>query len=443
LTVVVKGVACVLFHTPGLVVHGSKPSRELAKSGAESPLAATIRQHLRTFAQAVTYPPNQAFIGNLRPQVLFDLPRPWWETPESAARGSGPFGNIWCEDEFWGLLREADSFDLFTDSGGPGSAPLQDGAGNLVGYASPGQEGDASQSASILLENLAAKATGAEALRQLLRQTGMDPSKVQYVLGCGEEAVGDRYQRGGGSLSKAMAEMAGLQNADGSDVKAFCCAPVHAMVLASALIQAGIYHDVVVVGGASLAKLGMKFQGALAHDMPILEDTLAALAILLGPDDGEGHPRLRLDIVGKHDVGIGGAPRALYEALVLAPLQKVGLAIPDVDRYAVELHNPEITEAGGSGNVARTNYRTLASVAVVNGQLAREDVERFERGHGMPGYVPTQGHIPAALPYLAHAAGEMRAGEIQRAMFVAKGSLFLGKMTHLSDGMSILVEAAR
>jgi len=78
LTVVVKGVACVLFHTPGLVVHGSKPSRELAKSGAESPLSATIRQHLRSYAQAVAYAPNQAFIGNLRPQALFDMPRPWW-----------------------------------------------------------------------------------------------------------------------------------------------------------------------------------------------------------------------------------------------------------------------------------------------------------------------------------------------------------------------------
>jgi hypothetical protein len=56
---------------------------------------------------------------------------------------------------------------------------------------------------------------------------------------------------------------------------------------------------------------------------------------------------------------------------------------------------------------------------------------------------PTQGHIPAALPYLAHAAAEMRAGEMQRAMFVAKGSLFLGKMTNLADGMSFLVEAPR
>jgi uncharacterized protein YbaP (TraB family) len=41
----------------------------------------------------------------------------------------------------------------------------------------------------------------------LLALTQTAPEGVDYLLGCGEEAVGDRYQRGGGSLSKAMAEM--------------------------------------------------------------------------------------------------------------------------------------------------------------------------------------------------------------------------------------------
>jgi glycine/sarcosine/betaine reductase complex component C subunit beta len=326
-------------------------------------------------------------------------------------------------------------------AGQSGNVALHDRRGRLVGYVTPGYAGDVSQTADILLENLAAKASGALALRHLLQQTRTPADRVDYVLGCGEEAVGDRYQRGGGSLSKAMAEMAELPNADGVDVKAFCCAPVHATVIGGALVQAGVQENVVIVGGGSLAKLGMKFRGALAHDMPILEDMLAAMAIQVGPDDGRGDPRLRLDVIGKHDVSVGGAPRPLYEALVLEPLRKAGLAIPDVDRYAVELHNPEITEAGGSGNVARTNYRTIASLAVLSGQLPRDGVDGFERAHGMPGYVPTQGHIPAGLPYLAHAREAMRAGTMQRAMFVAKGSLFLGKMTNMADGMSVLVES--
>src|SRR5205823_8084378 len=143
-----------------------------------------------------------------------------------------------------------------------GSVPLQDRDGNLVGYISGAYAGDLSQSADILLENLAAKATGGVALRHLLQQTGTEPERVQYLLGCGEEAVGDRYQRGGGSLSKAMAEMAGLTSADGADVKAFCCAPVHATVLGGALVQARVHDTVVGVGGRSLAQAGMKVPGA-------------------------------------------------------------------------------------------------------------------------------------------------------------------------------------
>ena len=50
------------------------------------------------------------------------------------------------------------------------------------------------------------------------------------MIGSGEEAVGDRYQRGGGNLAKAIAEQAGCVDASGSDVKAFCCGPVHALV---------------------------------------------------------------------------------------------------------------------------------------------------------------------------------------------------------------------
>ena len=60
----------------------------------------------------------------------------------------------------------------------------------------------------------------------------------------------------------------------------------------------------------------------------------------------------------------------------------------------------------------------------------------------MPGFVPTQGHIPAALPYLAHALPRLRDGSLRNAFLIAKGSLFLGKMTNMSDGMSILVDRA-
>ena len=73
----------------------------------------------------------------------------------------------------------------------------------------------------------------------------------------------------------------------------------------------------------------------------------------------------------------------------------------DVDRYAVEMHNPEITEPGGSGDVPRANYRTLAAMAVLRGEIARAGIDRFVAERGMPGFAPTQGHIPAGVPIWA------------------------------------------
>jgi betaine reductase len=58
----------------------------------------------------------------------------------------------------------------------------------------------------------------------------------------------------------------------------------------------------------------------------------------------------------------------------------------------------------------------------------------------MPGFSPTQGHIASAVPFLAHAVDGIRDGRLQRAMFLAKGSLFLGRMTQMSDGVSFVLE---
>ena len=40
------------------------------------------------------------------------------------------------------------------------------------------------------------------ALRKLLRDEQVEPGGIDYVINCGEEAVGDRYQRGGGKPSQ-------------------------------------------------------------------------------------------------------------------------------------------------------------------------------------------------------------------------------------------------
>jgi betaine reductase len=439
--VAVHACSLVLAHAPDLVRHGSKPARELAADA--DGLLASLTEGLRTYDEALAYPPHQALIGNLRPEALWDLPRPWWKRPVEPRR-EGPFGVLVDEAELYRRLEEADAFGLLKLDGSPapnGGLTL-DRAGAIAGSMAGAHDLDESLSASVLLENLACKATGALALEHLLAATGLAAEDVPYVIGSGEEAVGDRYQRGGGNLAKAIAEQAGCVNASGSDVKAFCCGPVHALVVAGSLVASGVYPHVVVVAGGSLAKLGMKFSGALRHGVPVLEDVLAGFAVLVGPP-GDGAPELRLDAVGRHRVGSGSAQQAVLEDLVVEPLQRLGRGILDVERYATELHDPEITEPAGAGNVPSRNYKLIGALAVRRGELPREELDAFERIHGLPGFSPTQGHVASAVPWLPHGLAALRAGEIGSTMLLAKGSLFLGRMTELADGMSILLEPGK
>ena len=430
----VQACSLVLAHAPDLVRHGSKPTREDA--------ADQIAPNLRTFAEALGYPPHQVFLGNLRPEDLWEIERPWWSQPSEAKR-EGPFGVFIDEEELYDRMGAADQFQLFKLDGreADGSLPIYRN-GDRAGAMLRAHELDESLSAPVLLENLACKATGALALEHLLKATGFPADDVQYSIGCGEEAVGDRYQRGGGNLGKAIAEEAGCTNASGSDVKAFCAGPVHALVVAGSLVASGVYDHVVVVAGGSLAKLGMKFSGALRHDVPVLEDVLAGLAVLVGPP-GDGAPAIRLDAVGRHKVGSGSAQQAVLEDLVVDPLARLGRKITDVDRIATELHDPEITEPAGAGNVPQRNYKLIGALAVKKGELPREELDSFEREHGLPGFSPTQGHVASAVPWLPHGLQALRSGELGSTMLVAKGSLFLGRMTELADGMSILLEPGK
>jgi betaine reductase len=472
---VVRAVRYFLAHTPGLVRYGSKPTRELAKDPG---LMTAVAAHLRSYEAAVAYPPNQAFVGAIYPDDLRTYGQPWFKVTEGGARW-GPHGEIMPEEEFYGLLKMCDAFDLVwleeqfsksvrdrlsthprvsqadltrLDEGFPLAAiearissgtqalPLYLRHGRIIGCIHAAHEADSSLAADVLLENLVCKAAATMACRTLLAQTGAEPTTIEYVLNSGEEAVGDRYQRGGGNLAKAVAEMCGCTMATGSDIKGFCCGPVHALAIAAGLVSSQIFRQVVVLGGCSLAKLGMKFQGHLQRAQPILEDMLAGVAILVGADDGRS-PRLRLDSIGRHTVGAGSSQQAIFEHLVATPLQQLGLRFQDIDKYATELHNPEVTEPAGSGNVPLLNYRVIAGLAALRKEITPAEVPQFVRTHGMPGFSPTQGHIASAIPFLGHALDHMLAGTMKRAMFLAKGSLFLGRMTQMADGLSFILES--
>ena len=470
---VIKGISAVLAHAPSLIRYGSKPSREI---GADPGLLPTILAHLWSHREALSYAPHQVFIGTMRPDALRALPTPWLRHPVAADR-FGPFGEILPENELYGLLALADEFGLLALDPGfavevtqglanhpvlhgaslervreagrrdlrealhsAGAMPLFIEGSRMIGAIRRGHDEDESLTAPFLLENLAAKATGALALLHLVSQSGLSAEAVEYVLGCSEEAVGDRYQRGGGNVGKAIAEMAGCGNASGADIKNFCAAPIPALVVGGSLVAAGVFENVAVVGGGSLPKLGMKFRGHLKHQMPILEDALAGIAVWVGRDDGRS-PRIRLDCVGRHAVKAGSSNQAILEALVVQPLARIGRRITDVDIFATELHNPEITVPQGNGDEPLRNYRTLGGLAALRGEIEASQIHAFVLKHGMPGFAPTQGHLASAICFLGHARHMLLAKAVQTVQLFAKGSLFLGMMSRQSDGMSVLIEA--
>ena len=467
---VLSGASAILAHTPGLTRHGSKPSRELAR---DPDLEAAFRASLRTYEQALAYGPHRAFIGALHPRQL--PARPWFSQPANGSARFTSAGEVMPELEFLALMAALDEFSLLTLDralaeraaaalcahpvlGGLSLERLTDAAGDVEAVAAEAgslallangagpraairaaHDADEALSAPVLLENLASKASATLALVHLMESVGIEAGSIEYVLGCGEEAIGDRYQRGGGNLAKAVAAAAGLSNASGADVKNFCAAPLPAIMIASSLVAAGVFSRVAVVAGGSLPKLGMKFQGHLKHGMPILEDVLGGMAVLVDADDGVS-PIVRLDSIGRHRVAAGSSAQQIMEALSVEPLHRAGLTMTDVDDYATELHDPEVTEPQGSGNVPERNYRLIAALAARAGEITREEMPAFVAARGMPGFAPTQGHIASALCYVPHALTRLSAGDAQRVQLIAKGSLFLGRMSEQSDGMSMLIE---
>lgn len=475
---VVKGAAYALVQANSMLLYqGSTQITERLKNEQSEHLKA-LPEHLRSFEDAVSYPPNQAYIGNITPDQLKEIPHPWYENPLAGASRDGKHGEIMPEDEFFGLMKMVDSFDLVLleeafQAGVKGkleSHPILKDikeidklestahsadeiqklvdehdaqplyfAGKLVGCVKKAHEFDEALSSEVMLGNLASKASSVLVLKQLLAKTDLNPVQVDYIIECSEEACGDMNQRGGGNFAKAIGEICGCVNATGSDTRSFCAGPAHALVEAAALVQSGIYSNVVVVGGGCTAKLGMNSRDHIKKGMPALEDMLGAFAVHIGENDGV-NPVIRTDAIGRHKIGSGASPQAVMTAIVTDPLDKIGYKITDIDRYAPELQNPEITEPAGAGNVPMANFKMISALAVKRGDIEKADLMKAVDSFGMPGFAPTQGHIPSGVPFIGHARDMILEGKIEKAMIVGKGSLFLGRLTNLFDGVSMIIE---
>jgi glycine/sarcosine/betaine reductase complex component C subunit beta len=472
---VVKAASYILVHTPDMIMHYGTTCALEHEANPDSEFLKKVPEHFRSFEEVVKYAPNQAYIGNILPDEMTDLPKPWYENLMQGATAEGKLGQIVSEEEFLLNIKMCDAFDLvmleksfleehktslinnkfytekdlakLKDGVEPAEIEkrVQEGAEpllskhKLIGCVKAAHDKDKNLTAHIIVENLVAKASGVIALKNLIHKNNVAVESIEYVIECSEEACGDMNQRGGGNFAKAICEMVGTVNATGSDLRGFCAAPTHALISAAALVKAGVYKSVAVVAGGATAKLGMNARDHVNKGLPVLEDCLGGFAVLITENDGIS-PVLRTDVVGRHTVGTGSAPQAVMESLITMPLDAAGLKITDIDKYSVEMQNPEITVPAGAGDVPLANFKMIAALGAKRGDIDKTAMNSFIAEHGMPGFAPTQGHIPSGVPFVGAARELMIAGKIQRAMIVGKGSLFLGRMTNQFDGVSIVME---
>lgn len=476
--VAVKGTAYCLNFAPELGFHyGVTPLQE-HRTKPDSDFLANLPKLVQSYEEAASYAPNLTYIGAMTTDELAAHPAPWYENLAPTPTRFGKYGEIMPEDEFLGLMDICDVFDLiWLEQGfsstiktkleqhpllGPSQlARLEAGHsdaeiaqevaekhglplyfnGKVVGCCRQGHETDENLNAEVLMENVACKAGGVLALLHCIKNADLKPEDIDFVVECSEEAAGDMNQRGGGNIAKSVAEIADCSNASGFDVRGFCAAPAAALITSAGMVASGIRKNVVVLAGGAIPKLYMNARDHVKKNLKALENCLGNFAVLLSPDDGTA-PVMRLDSIGKHSVGAGASPQAITTALVWEPLQKLGLTFADVDKYAPELHIAEITLPAGAGNVPEANYKMIAALGVMKGQLDRAAMGDFVLKHGLPGFAHTQGHIPSGVPYIGHAVDAIKSGSIKRAMIIGKGSLFLGRLTNLGDGASFLLEAS-
>ncbi|MGX6977911.1 glycine/sarcosine/betaine reductase complex component C subunit beta [Vagococcus elongatus] len=469
-----RGASYVLVHTPDMIEHNGTTQITEKITTPDSEYLKNLYENIRSYEDVVNYAPNQTYIGNLSYDDLKKIPQPWANEEIEGTR-VGKFGEILSELEFYGLLQIADVFELvhleeafaekvrnslsehplFKEDVGKikNEKPLSwiedelsenEGAGlyyhrELVGCVSRAHQIDINLSAHVMLENLTVKASGVLALRHLFDKNKIDPATVDYVIECSEEACGDMNQRGGGNFAKSIAELCGCSNATGSDLRSFCSAPTHSIITAASLVAAGTHKNVVVVAGGSAAKLGMNGKSHVNKGFPILEDVLGGFAVMIGENDGV-HPVFRHDLTGLHKVSSGSSPQAVTTTLIADVLDKAALTVKDIDVYSVEMQNPDVTKPAGAGDVPLANLKMIGAIGVLRKEIEKKELMTFVNEKALVGWAPTQGHIPSGVPYLGFALADLTTGNKNRCMIVGKGSLFLGRMTNLFDGVSIIIE---
>ncbi|MBR0093555.1 MAG: glycine reductase, partial [Lachnospiraceae bacterium] len=259
---IIKGTGYVLAQAPGMVVHNGTTQTTERVVNPDSEYLKKLPEHLRSYEDCVSYPPNQVYIGNLHPDDLSGFEFPYYDKKADKADRYGKYGEIMPEEEFLILCQTCDVFEVYmldkafvaahraafeknpiitedikarvveghelSEIEGFVNNEHAEGLyhdGKLVGCVKRAHDIDVNLSAEVMLENLVNKASGVLSVLYAVKNAGMDKNEIEYVIDCSEEACGDMNQRGGGNFAKAIAEIAGLANATGIDARGFCAGP--------------------------------------------------------------------------------------------------------------------------------------------------------------------------------------------------------------------------
>ena len=215
---VLGGASYTLAHTPDMVLHNGTTQTTERVVNPESEYLKELPNHLRSYEEALSYLPNQVYIGNKTPEDLAQMEFPYYDKKTDGNR-TGKFGEIMSQSEFIGLIQICDVFDVVKLEKGfaqtikqtlaehpligaeraavldknetdeaeiqrlvmeEEAEPLYDG-GTLVGAVKRAHDIDVNLSAHVMLENLVTKASSVLSLLHLVQTTGIDPGSIEYV----------------------------------------------------------------------------------------------------------------------------------------------------------------------------------------------------------------------------------------------------------------------
>ena len=109
---VIKGASYVLVHTPDMVLYNGTTQTTERVVNPDSEYLKAVPEHLRSYEEAVSYWPNQTYIGNAHPDELAAVEFPYYDKKKEGAKRYGKYGEIMPEEEFLLLVQACDMFEV-------------------------------------------------------------------------------------------------------------------------------------------------------------------------------------------------------------------------------------------------------------------------------------------------------------------------------------------